>query len=115
MPKITKRVVDALGPKAKLYIVWDSEIKGFGLCLLPSGVKSYVFQYRTPGGRPRRITVGKHGDWTPDQARRKAEDYRQLVRAGGDPAAQKRVLLEAATVGELLDAYLASESFKDKA
>ena len=29
--------------------------------------------------------------------------------------AQKRVLLEAATVGDLLDAYLASESFKDKA
>ena len=115
MPKITKRVVDAATAKAKPYFVWDGELKGFGLCVLPTGVKCYVFQYRTPEGRPRRITIGKHGDWTPDQARRKAEDYRQLVRAGGDPAAQKRALLEAATVGDLLDAYLASESFKDKA
>ena len=95
--------------------MWDGELKGFGLCVLPTGVKSYTFQYRTPEGRARRITIGKHGDWTPDQARRKAADYRELVRAGGDPAGQKRALLEAATVGDLLDAYLASESFKDKA
>ena len=115
MPKITKRVVDAATAKAKPYFLWDGELKGFGLCVLPTGVKSYVFQFRTPEGRARRITIGKHGDWTPDQARRKAADYRELVRAGGDPAAQKRALLEAATVGDLLDAYLASESFKDKA
>ena len=115
MPKITKRVVDATGPKAKLYIVWDCELKGFGLQVLPTGIKSYVFQYRTPEGRPRRITIGKHGEWTPTQARDRAEEYRQTVRAGSDPAGQKRALLEAATVGELLDAYLASESFKDKA
>ena len=95
--------------------MWDGELKGFGLCVLPTGVKSYTFQYRTPEGRARRITIGKHGDWTPDQARRKAADYRELVRAGGDPAGQKRALLEAATVGDLLDAYLNSESFKDKA
>ncbi|MGC1345174.1 MAG: site-specific integrase [Methyloceanibacter sp.] len=115
MPKITKRVVDATVPKAKLYIVWDCELKGFGLQVLPTGIKSYVFQYRTPEGRPRRITIGKHGEWTPTQARDRAEEYRQTVRAGSDPAGQKRALLEAATVGELLDAYLASESFKDKA
>ena len=116
-PKITKRVVDAAkpDPEKRLCFVWDGELKGFGLCVLPTGVKSYTFQYRTPEGRARRITIGKHGDWTPDQARRKAADYRELVRAGGDPAGQKRALLEAATVGDLLDAYLASESFKDKA
>ena len=115
--RITKRVVDAAkpDPEKRLCFVWDGELKGFGLCVLPTGVKSYTFQYRTPEGRARRITIGKHGDWTPDQARRKAADYRELVRAGGDPAGQKRALLEAATVGDLLDAYLASESFKDKA
>ncbi len=115
MAKIAKRCVDAAMAKPKRYILWDSELRGFGLLVLPSGVKSYLYQYRTPEGRQRRATIGKHGDWTPAQARQKAEDYRQVVRGGGDPLGNKRALLEAPTVGELVDAYLGSESFKDKA
>jgi integrase len=115
MAKITKRCVDTAGVKPERYIVWDSELKGFGLLVLATGVKSYVYQYRTPEGRQRRATIGKHGQWTPAQAREKAEDYRQLVRGGGDPLGDKRALLEAPTVGDVLDAYLESEDFKDKA
>jgi Arm domain-containing DNA-binding protein len=114
MPKITKRVVDAAAPESSRYILWDAEIMGFGLLVLPTGVKSYIYNYRTPEGRDRRITIGKHGDWTPIQARAKAEDYREAVRGGRDPLADNRALKEAPTVGEMLDAYLASESFKDK-
>ena len=115
MPKITKRVVDAAAPKHDRYIIWDAEIKGFGLLVMPSGIKSYFYQYRTAEGRQRRATIGKHGEWTPTEARAKAEDHREVVRAGRDPLADKRALKEAPTVGEILDAYLASESFKDKA
>ena len=115
MSKITKRVVDAASPKHVRYIIWDEEIKGFGLLVLPSGIKSYLYRYRTAEGRQRRATIGKHGEWTPTEARAKAEDYREAVRAGRDPLADKRALKEAPTVGEILDAYLASESFKDKA
>jgi integrase len=115
MPKITKRVVDAAAPEPSRYTLWDVEIMGFGLLVLPTGIKSYIFNYRTPEGRDRRITIGKHGDWTPTQARVKAQDYRDAVRGGRDPLADNGILKEAPTVGELLDAYLASESFKDKA
>jgi integrase len=115
MPKITKRVVDAAAPESNRYIVWDSELKGFGILVMPSGIKSYFYQYRTVEGRQRRATIGKHGDWTPTQARAKAENLREAVRGGRDPLAEKRALKEAPTVGEILDAYLASESFKDKA
>jgi len=115
MPKITKRVVDAAAPKSGRYIIWDTEIKGFGLLVMPSGIKSYFYQYRNAEGRQRRATIGKHGQWTPTDARAKSEDYREAVRAGRDPLADKRALKEAPTVGEMLDAYLASESFKDKA
>jgi integrase len=114
MSKITKRVVDAAAPKQDRYIVWDEEIKGFGLLVMPTGIKSYFYQYRTAEGRQRRATIGKHGEWTPTEARAKAEDHRDAVRAGRDPLADKRALKEAPTVGEILDAYLAS-SFKDKA
>ena len=67
MPKVTKRVVDASSAKAKRYWFGTRELKGFGLLVLPTGVKSYVFQYRTPEGVKRRITIGQHGDWTPDK------------------------------------------------
>ena len=106
MPKITKRVVDAAAPKPERYIIWDSELKGLGLLVLPSGIKSYFYQYRTPEGRQRWATIGKHGEWTPTQVRAKAEDLRELVRDGRDPLAEKRALKEAPTVGDILDADL---------
>ena len=109
MPKITKRVVDAAAPELDRYIVWDSELMGSGLLVMPSGTKSYLYKYRTAEGRQRRATIGKHGEWTPTQARRKAEDFREIIRGGRDPVADKRALREAPTVGEVLDAYLTSE------
>jgi integrase len=115
MPKIGKRVVDASAASEQRYYVWDDELKGFGLLVLPTGIKSYFYQYRTPEGRQRRATIGKHGDWTPTQAREKAEEYRDIVRKGGDPLAERRALQESPTVNDLLDAYLESESFKEKA
>jgi hypothetical protein len=42
--KITKRTVDATQPADKRVFLWDTEVKGFGLQVLPSGIKSYVFR-----------------------------------------------------------------------
>ena len=41
MPKITKRLVDAAEARRTEYFVWDSEIPGFGLRVLPSGRKLF--------------------------------------------------------------------------
>lgn len=116
MAKITKRVVDAATPVAKKQVlIWDETFAGFGLVVYPSGVKSYVYQYRNAEGRSHRATIGKHGDWTPDQARKKAEELRQIVRDGGDPLTAKRNVKQSPTVSDLLDDYLASQDFADKA
>jgi integrase len=116
MPKITKRVVDAAAPDpARRFIVWDTEVKGFGLLVLPTGVKSYLFNYRTPEGRGRRTTIGQHGAFTPDEARDKAKALRRAVHDGRDPLAEKRERREAKTVGDVLDAYIESEAFAAKA
>ena len=117
MPKITKRVTDAAAPTqaGKRRIIWDSSVVGFGLLVLPSGIKSFVYDYRNSRGKKRRATIGRVGDMTPDQARKAAEAMRDLVRSGGDPLATRKADREASTVGDVLDAYLASGRFAEKA
>ncbi len=89
---ISKSTVDAFGPQAKPAILWDAKLKGFGLRVMPSGVKSYVFQYRIGGrGSPtRRYTIGRHGTLTPDQARKIASDLAGKVAGGIDPIEAER-------------------------
>ncbi len=117
MPKITKRIVDAaVCNPAKRYIVWDSDITGFGLLVLPSGTKTYLFQYRTPEGRQRRAGIGEHGKKvTTEQARDRADKMRRHVAEGRDPLDERQVQRQAPTVGDVFDAYLASETFAAKA
>lgn len=71
MPRITKRLVDAAEARSAEYFVWDSEIPGFGLRVLPSGRKGYVVQYRA-GRRSRRISLGPSTVLTCEQARNRA-------------------------------------------
>ncbi|MBV5266084.1 tyrosine-type recombinase/integrase [Pinisolibacter aquiterrae] len=106
MPKITKRFVDAAEPRAARWIAWDDELPGFGLLVLPSGVKSYVVRYRTVEGRDRRPTIGRHGVLTPDQARTKAREILVAVDKGGDPLGDRRERRAGASMGELFDRYL---------
>jgi integrase len=115
MAKISKRLVDAAKPESKPVFLWDDTLKGFGLLVLPSGVKSFVYQYRTTEGRTRRNTIAKVGTITPDAARDLAEGMAETVKNGGDPLADKAAARQAATVGDLFDSYLLSEKFKEKA
>lgn len=115
MARISKRIVDAARPDAKPVFLWDHTLPGFALLTLPSGAKSYVFQYRTAEGRSRRATIGKVGALTPDQARSLADEMSRAVKGGGDPLEDKRKTREAITVGQLLDDYLASARFAEKA
>lgn len=89
---IGKTAVDACLPGAKPVYLWDTKETGFGLLVLPSGVKSYVFQYRLGGkaGKTRRYTIGRHGDWTPDKARKRAGELRAQVVRGIDPIDAER-------------------------
>jgi hypothetical protein len=56
MSKLTKRVVDAAEIREREYFIWDEDLPGFGLRVLPSGRKRYIIQYRA-GRRSRRISL----------------------------------------------------------
>lgn len=85
MTKLTKRSVEALRPEAKDYFVWDDDIKGFGVRIMATGARTYQAQYRK-GGRTRRISLGRHGNITTEQARLKAREVMGLVAKGDNPA-----------------------------
>ena len=76
MPKLTKRVVDRIeapaGDGGRELVLWDDELPGFGLRVKPSGVKSYIVQYRS-GGQSRRMTLGRHGVLTPRRSADRGE------------------------------------------
>jgi uncharacterized membrane protein len=110
MPKITKKLVDAAQPSASEFTLWDSEFKGFGLRVRPSGAQSYVVVYRRAGeGRRapvRRMTIGAAGKIAPDEARRAAKRILGSIAHGDDPAADRAQERRAATMKDLAESFL---------
>ena len=73
MPNLTKEAIDRLKPLPDRDVfVWDDKLAGFGIRVKPSGAKSFLIQYRNKHGRSRRLTVGRYGVKTPEEARRRA-------------------------------------------
>jgi integrase len=113
--KLTKRLLDALGgdsPAGKQgqgvlpqreKLVWDSVTRGFGVQVMPSGLKSFVVQYRTKAGRSRRVVLGRFGIMTLEQARISAIEHLLSAAKGGDPVDEVRTRK---TVAEVCDWYL---------
>lgn len=93
--KLGKREIDALTCPANRRdtLVFDEEVTGF--CIrVTAKTKVFLFQYRR-GSAVRRLTLGRYGDITPAQARNLALRARGQVAAGGDPAGERRLMLEA--------------------
>ncbi len=106
---LTKRTVDAAHPADKRYYIWDKDLKGFGLRIEPSGIKTFVTKYRVNGGgrnAPHRIqTVGRLGTLTPEEARRKAKAILGSVAAGSDPQGDLAARRREMTMAALIDFY----------
>jgi integrase len=104
MPKLTKRMVEGAEVKPGEYMLWDGELPGFGIRIMPSGRRTYMVQYRA-GRRSRRMVIGPHGVLTADQARSMAVQVLAEVRTGSDPAGARKERRDAVTVVELADRF----------
>jgi integrase len=107
--RLSKRTVDAAAPEARRFTVWDSELKGFGLVVQPSGIKSYIVRYRVGGGRTgtlKQMVLGRHGAVTPEEARSLARKALAAVARGDDPAGLKIQAREAPTLEQIAQAFL---------
>lgn len=106
MPKLTKSLVESLEPpNTGSRFLWDDQLPGFGLRVLPSGSRRYLVKYRSLGGgrrAPQRwLMLGIHGAITCDQARDLARKALARIASGEDPQADKFAMREAATLHEL--------------
>ena len=106
MPKLTKRLVDAVQPTNRDIVYWDDDLARFGLRVKPSGAKTFVVQYRNAAGRTRKLALGRVGVITPDEARRRATRALGQVADRKDPSAARYAARGGMTVSALCDAYL---------
>jgi len=108
MPKLTKSTVDAATPRENQFTIWCSELKGFGIFVQPTGSRTYFVDYRNRDGVRKRMTIGRHGKITAEEARKLAIAALGETVKGRDPAEERVQQRKALTVKELCDRYLAA-------
>ena len=97
--KLTKRRIDdACASEGKPVYLWETNLAGFGVKVLPSGTKRYVVKYRAYGGGrsaiQRWLTLGTHGQIPLEQARKQAQQVLAAVATGRDPQSERLSLRE---------------------
>lgn len=105
--KLTKASVQSIQPVAgKQILVWDTELRGFGLRVSPGGAKAFIMQRRI-GTTERRVTIGRSDDMPPEIARKKATGMAAQFADGIDPVKKKKEREERAlTLRGAFEAYI---------
>ncbi|MGQ3887961.1 tyrosine-type recombinase/integrase [Legionella sp. CNM-1927-20] len=106
--RLTKSIIDKLEPipgKDQSFYR-DENLKGFALRITSSGMKSFIVETRI-NGKVKRVTIGKYGNITAEEARKQAKSLLGSVARGDDPIAEKRTKkVNAMTLQQVLKDYL---------
>jgi len=99
---ITSASLRALAPLptgAAKFRLFDSRLPGF-IAEQRQTTITFYFRYKDPRGRSREIKLGRQGDVTAEQARKRAEQLKAEVSLGGDPHAAREKLRAVPSVEE---------------
>lgn len=109
--RLGRRTLASLPETDKPAIIYDSDLKGFGLRLTPPsgrnarGSRTWIVEYRPgAGGRKvakKRVSLGTVDVLSPERARDMARDMLASIRLGADPAAHRAERRAAETIREL--------------
>ena len=106
MPKLTKRIIEALEAKDKDYLIFDSDLPCFGVRVMPSGRKYFLVQYRADRRKVRRKSLGMVGVIPLEEARKQALKILAAVQSGNDPVGEERAKRNALTVNDLAERFI---------
>jgi integrase len=116
--ELTDKLVKELpAPPHGNKVHYDANTTGLGVRITAAGLRTYVFRYRVKGfGTERTASIGdagrwgsdgqwKRGAWTLALARKRADELRRQVDAGGDPMGELHTLRAAPTINDLADRF----------
>ncbi|WP_412508313.1 tyrosine-type recombinase/integrase [Roseovarius sp. SYSU LYC5161] len=104
--KLTEAVLrNAVPTEGRDYQIFDTELRGFAVCIYRGGGRAFTLDYRY-AGRQRRMTFGRWPDWSVSAARTRAKELRREIDAGGDPMANRDAVREAPRVADLIARYV---------
>lgn len=90
--KLYKGSVEGLTAPGK---VRDTEVKGFAVKVTPEGKKVYIVENIVRvGSKKVTVTIGPHGLWTTDNARKEAKEILALMARGINPNQEKERAIE---------------------
>ena len=113
MPRLTKSVVDRIEPPARkpdgqhVQVFYrDDTLLGFGLRVYSGGSKTFIVETRIHG-KVKRISLGRYGALTCEEARKQAKNLLGDIAIGNDPIAEKREkIAQEVTLKEAFENYL---------
>ena len=76
--------------KTTQQIIWDDQIKGFGVRIYSSGKRVFIIQIRDKGKQQHKKTIGDINILTLKQARDEAKRILSLIHLGHDPFAKEK-------------------------
>jgi integrase len=107
--KLTDASIKALKPKKERYEVWETNGKGFGIRVAPSGRKSFIYVFRFQR-LARRMTLGTYPSMKLVEAHSAHAKARELLVKGKDPGTElvesRSADRDASTVRGLVHEYL---------
>ena len=111
--KLTKKMIDSARPPASGQVfLRDDSLRGFAV-RLTKGSTTFVLETAIHG-RVRRMSLGRYGALTLDQARQLAREKLVDIAHGKNPAAERQARRAAPTWSDLEETYLARHATRKK-